>query len=163
MVPSDVDVQLGLPHDQVAVTFDLNLLPLDGRGFARTMALAQRCGFLSTRPAWRYLPTTRGTVLWALLFAARLGYREVVLCGIDLHGPSGALLQTAGPRGSQGVPASGRIPFLFHVAKEGPYTIVVKTGRYPWAVVPDIRAPRGVCGGAPSKISLTVPSPASSR
>jgi hypothetical protein len=86
MVPADVDTQLALPRDQVAVTFDLNLLPLDGRGFARTMALAQRCGFLSTRPAWRYLPTTRGTVLWALLFAARLGYREVVLCGIDLHG-----------------------------------------------------------------------------
>jgi hypothetical protein len=63
-------------------------------------------------------------------------------CGIDLLGPSGALLQTAGPRGSQGVPASGRIPFLFHVAKEGPYTIVVKTGRYPWAVVPEIQAPR---------------------
>ncbi|HEX7898314.1 MAG TPA: hypothetical protein VF950_11180 [Planctomycetota bacterium] len=63
-------------------------------------------------------------------------------CGIDLHGPSGALLQSAGPRGSQGVPPTGRIPFLFHVAKEGPYTIVVKTGRYPWAVVPDVKAPR---------------------
>jgi hypothetical protein len=88
LVPDDVDAQLGVPRHQVAVTFDLNLLPLDRDGFARAMHLAHRCGFLTARPAWRYLPTTRGTVLWTLLFAARLGYREVVLCGIDLHGTS---------------------------------------------------------------------------
>lgn len=63
-------------------------------------------------------------------------------CGIDLLGPSGETLQSVGPRGSQGVPESGRVPFLFHVAKPGPYTVVVKTGHYPWAVVPDVKAPR---------------------
>ena len=65
-------------------------------------------------------------------------------CSIELHGagPASPLLQSVGPRGSQGVPASGRIPFLLHVMDEGPYTIVVKAGRYPWAVVPDVKAPR---------------------
>lgn len=63
-------------------------------------------------------------------------------CAIELLATSGAVLQTAGPRGSQGVPASGRVPFLFHVAKPGPYTVVVKAGRYPWAVVRDVQAPR---------------------
>jgi hypothetical protein len=86
MLPTDVDDQLGLPRPQVTVTFDLNLLPLGVEGFTRTMALAKRCGFLEPRRSWRYLPTARGTVLWSILFAARLGYREVVLCGIDLHG-----------------------------------------------------------------------------
>lgn len=83
--PADVDEQLGLPRHQVVVTSDLNLLPLDDVGFGRTMRWAERCGFLRPRSTWHYLPTTRGTVLWTLLFALRLGYREMVLCGIDLH------------------------------------------------------------------------------
>lgn len=65
-------------------------------------------------------------------------------CSIDLHGagPALPLLQSVGPRGSQGVAASGRVPFLFHVKQPGPYTIIVKAGHYPAAVVHDVKAPR---------------------
>jgi hypothetical protein len=84
--PADVDDQLGLPAQQVAVTFDLTMFPLAQHDFARVMAFARRARLLADRPTWRYLTTSRGTVLWALLFAARTGYRKVVLCGVDLHG-----------------------------------------------------------------------------
>jgi hypothetical protein len=96
--PADVDAQLGVPREQVVVTNDLNLLPLDTDGFTRTIELADRCGFLRRRPSWRYLPTARGTVLWTLLFAVRMGYREVVLCGIDLHGTRYFYEDPAAPR-----------------------------------------------------------------
>lgn len=65
-------------------------------------------------------------------------------CSIELYGPgpSSPLLQSLGPRGSQGVPESGRVPFLFHVRDEGPYEVVVKTARYPWTAVRGVTAPR---------------------
>jgi hypothetical protein len=81
-------------------------------------------------------PTIEGEVL----LEGREKGREY--CSIELWGADGELRQSVGPRGSQGVPESGRVPFLFHVAEEGPYTVVVKAGRYPWAVVPDVKAPR---------------------
>jgi hypothetical protein len=65
-------------------------------------------------------------------------------CGIELYeaGPSGRLIRAAGSLGGPGIPRSGRVPFAFHVAGEGPYTVVVRSGNYVCAVVRDVKAPR---------------------
>jgi hypothetical protein len=84
--PEDVLRQLPVPPAQLLVTSDLNLLPLDADAFVKAAGLARRIGLLRDGSRWRYLFTTRGTVLWALLFAVRMGYRTAVLCGVDLRG-----------------------------------------------------------------------------
>ena len=62
-------------------------------------------------------------------------------CGIELYG-HGRLIRAAGSLGGPGVPRSGRVPFAFHVAEEGPFTVVVRSGNYACAVVRDVKAPR---------------------
>lgn len=84
LVPLDVERQLPVDGESLVLTSDINLLPLDVDGFTKTIALCARAGLLDERRRWRYLPTTRGTVLWAILFGTRLGYEEIVLCGVDL-------------------------------------------------------------------------------
>jgi len=65
-------------------------------------------------------------------------------CGIELYesGPAGRRIRAAGSLGGPGVPKSGRVPFAFHVADEGLYTVVVRSGSYACAVVRDVKAPR---------------------
>jgi len=64
-------------------------------------------------------------------------------CGIELYdAASGRMIRAAGSLGGPGVPKSGRVPFAFHVAEEGPYTVVVRTGSYGCSVVRDVKAPK---------------------
>jgi len=65
-------------------------------------------------------------------------------CGIELYenGPQGRMARAAGSLGGPGVPKSGRVAFAFHVADEGPYTVVVRSGAYACAVVRDVKAPK---------------------
>lgn len=65
-------------------------------------------------------------------------------CGIELYesGPQGRRVRAAGALGGPGVPKSGRVAFAFHVADEGPYAVVVRSGAYAGAVVRDVRAPK---------------------
>jgi hypothetical protein len=69
-------------------------------------------------------------------------------CGIELYesGPSGRMIRASGSIGGPGVPKSGRVPFAFHVADEGPFTVVVRSGSYVCAVVRDVKAPRDELG-----------------
>ena len=64
-------------------------------------------------------------------------------CTIELYdGESGKLLRAMGNLGGPGVPKSGRVAFAFHVEREGPYTIAVRTGGYSCPVVRDVKAPQ---------------------
>lgn len=65
-------------------------------------------------------------------------------CGIELYegGPAGRRIRATGTLGGPGIPKSGRVAFAFHVADEGPYTIVVRSANYACAVVRDVKAPR---------------------
>lgn len=65
-------------------------------------------------------------------------------CSVELceAGPAGRIVRAAGALRGPGVPKNGRMPFAFHVASEGPYTIVVRTGRHPGAVMRDVKAPK---------------------
>jgi hypothetical protein len=85
--PADVEEQLGQPGMNLVITSDLGVPEwLDADGSRRAIALLRRLHGLSTRRSWRYLASTRGSVLWAVLFGVRMGYRSIVLCGVDLTG-----------------------------------------------------------------------------
>jgi hypothetical protein len=64
-------------------------------------------------------------------------------CAVELWeaGGAGRLVDALGARRGPGVPPSGRMPFSFHVAEEGPFDVVVKTGSYPWTVLRGVKAP----------------------
>ncbi|HZE95743.1 MAG TPA: carboxypeptidase-like regulatory domain-containing protein [Planctomycetota bacterium] len=65
-------------------------------------------------------------------------------CTIELYedGGSTRLVRAMGNLGGPGVPRSGRVAFAFHVEKEGPYTIAVRTGGYTCPVVRGVKAPK---------------------
>ena len=59
---------------------------LDADGFRRATVLLRRLGALAPTRSWKYLASARGSVLWAVIFGVRMGYRSIVLCGVDLTG-----------------------------------------------------------------------------
>lgn len=77
---------------------------------------------------------------------AVLEHREAAgreYCAVELweSGGAGRLVDALGARRGPGVPASGRMPFVFHAEGEGPFDVVVKTGSYPWTVMRGVKAP----------------------
>ena len=86
LCPVDVEEQLGHEGMNLVVTSDLDFPELDADGFRRSIALLRRLRGLSSSGSWKYLASTRGSVLWAVLFGVRMGYRSIVLCGVDLTG-----------------------------------------------------------------------------
>jgi hypothetical protein len=100
----DVVDQLGCAGQNLVVTSDLNLPELDAHGVRRTLALLRRLGALTPRPSWRYLASARGSVLWAVLYGLRMGYRHIVLCGVDLAGTNYFFDDPAAPDVVAGAP-----------------------------------------------------------
>jgi len=84
--PADIEEQLGQAGMNLVVTSDLDFPELDADGFRRATALLRRLHALSPSRTWKYLASTRGSVLWAVIFGVRMGYRSIVLCGVDLTG-----------------------------------------------------------------------------
>jgi hypothetical protein len=76
---------LRLPH--VVVPYSREIKGKDSSSFAFALRLMDWAGVFSSKdPVW-FWPTKRGSVVSAVLFALRAGYRKIVLCGIDLNSP----------------------------------------------------------------------------
>lgn len=83
--PADVTARLPAWHRKTRITNDLNILPIRPVHLRRLFRTFDRIGLLNHRRRTVYLPVARGTVLWAIFFGYRLGYRRIVLCGVDLN------------------------------------------------------------------------------
>jgi hypothetical protein len=83
--------------------------------------------------------TISGEVILENLASAAKESCSVELFRADGGGPA---IDLDLPRGGAGVPKSGRIPFTLRVLEPGPYVVVVRTERYPVAVLKGVEAPR---------------------
>lgn len=76
---------LHLPH--LAVPYSREIKGKNPSSFAFALRLMDWAGAFSAEdPLWHW-PTKRASVVSAVLFALRAGYRKIVLCGIDLNSP----------------------------------------------------------------------------